>query len=91
MLLYHNLIYAMCPCTQANTSLHGGKGPISLEQARTILSSGDLQYAYDAAAEVIDTKAPKEVQCAAHTLCGLLCHSLWAAQLQCGPAGVILP
>ena len=62
-----------------------------MEQARNILSSGDLQYAYDTAAEVLNIKAPKEVQYAAHTLCGLLCHSMWAAQLQCGTAGAVMP
>lgn len=76
---------------QAKSSLPGSKGPISLEQARNILSSGDLQYAYDTAAQALNAKAPKEVQYAAHTLCGLLCHSLWAAQLQCGTAGAVMP
>lgn len=71
-------------------SLPGAQGQVQMEQARTILMSGDLQYAYDTAAEVLNTKAPKEVQFAAHALCGLLCHALWAAQLQSGSAGALM-
>ncbi len=60
-----------------------------MEQARAILLSGDLQHACDTAAEVLGTKASQEVHFAAHALCGLLLHTLWAASLQSGAAGVL--
>lgn len=66
-----------------------GSGEVQLEQARAILLSCDLQHAYDTAAEVLNTKATKEVHFAAHALCGLLCHALWAAQLQSGGPGAL--
>ncbi len=58
-----------------------------MEQARSILLSGDLQHACDTAAEVLGIKASREVHFAAHALCGLLSHTLWAASLQSGATG----
>jgi len=65
------------------------RGDTQMEQARVILLSGDLQHAYDTAAEVLNMKASKEVHIAAHALCGLLCHTLWAAHLQSGASGAL--
>ena len=62
-------------------------GEVQLEQARAILLTGDLQHACDAAAEVLGMNASQEVRFAAHALCGLLWHTLWAASLQPGPSG----
>ena len=59
-----------------------------MEQARAILLSGDLQHACDTAAEVLGVKASQEVHFAAHALCGLIWHALWAASLQSGPSGL---
>ena len=61
-----------------------------MEQALAILVSGDLQHACDTAAEVLGVKASREVHFAAHALCGLLGHTLWAASLQSGAAGALL-
>ncbi len=66
-----------------------GKGQLQLEQARAILMSGDLQRAYDTAADVLNMTAAKEVHFAAYSLCGLLCHSQWAAQLQYSAPGAL--
>lgn len=63
-------------------------GEVQIEQARAILLSGDLQHACDTAAEVLGTKASQEVHFAAHALCGLLSHTLWAASLQSGATGM---
>ena len=65
-------------------------GEVQMEQARAILVSGDLQHACDIAAEVLDMKASREVHFAAHALCGLLWHTLWAASLQSGAIGALL-
>lgn len=62
-------------------------GEVQMEQARAILVSGDLQHACDTAAEVLGMKASREVHFAAHALCGLLWHTLWAANLQSGATG----
>ncbi|CAL5221591.1 g3810 [Coccomyxa viridis] len=62
-------------------------GEVQMEQARSILLSGDLQHACDTAAEVLGIKASREVHFAAHALCGLLSHTLWAASLQSGATG----
>jgi hypothetical protein len=87
-----HLRYYLYLLLQAFNSQPGvGIGEVQLEQARAILLSGDLQHAYDTAVEVLNTKATKEVQFAAHALCGLLCHAMWAAHLQSGAPGALAP